>query len=71
VLDVMRRLVEDGMTMMIVTHEMSFARAFAHRVIFMADGEILEQGDPARLFEHPESPRLEAFLKRFKQGYQL
>ncbi|MGH8315119.1 MAG: amino acid ABC transporter ATP-binding protein [Steroidobacterales bacterium] len=71
VLDVMRRLVEDGMTMMIVTHEMSFARAFAHRVIFMADGEILEQGNPARLFEHPESSRLEAFLKRFKQGYQL
>ena len=71
VLDVMRRLVEDGMTMMIVTHEMSFARAFAHRVIFMADGEILEQGNPARLFEHPESPRLAAFLRRFKQGYKL
>lgn len=71
VLDVMRDLVEDGMTMMIVTHEMAFARAFAHRVIFMADGEIVEQGEPARLFEHPESPRLQTFLKRFKQGYQL
>ena len=71
VLDVMRDLVEDGMTMMIVTHEMAFARAFAHRVIFVADGEIVEQGEPARLFEHPESPRLQTFLKRFKQGYQL
>ena len=71
VLDVMRDLVEDGMTMMIVTHEMAFARAFAHRVIFMADGEIVEQGEPARVFEHPESPRLQTFLKRFKQGYQL
>jgi polar amino acid transport system ATP-binding protein len=71
VLDVMRDLVEDGMTMMIVTHEMAFARAFAHRVIFMADGEIVEQGEPAHLFEHPESPRLQTFLKRFKQGYQL
>ena len=71
VLDVMRDLVEEGMTMMIVTHEMAFARAFAHRVVFMADGEIVEQGEPARLFEHPESPRLQTFLKRFKQGYQL
>jgi len=71
VLDVMRDLVEAGMTMMIVTHEMAFARAFAHRVVFMADGEVVEQGEPSRLFEHPESPRLQAFLKRFKQGYQL
>jgi len=71
VLDVMRQLVQDGMTMVIVTHEMAFARAFADRVIFMADGEIVEQGEPARLFENPESPRLQAFLKRFKQGYQL
>jgi polar amino acid transport system ATP-binding protein len=59
------------MTMMIVTHEMAFARAFAHRVVFLADGEIVEQGEPARLFEHPESARLQTFLKRFKQGYQL
>ena len=71
VLDVMRQLVLDGMTMLIVTHEMAFARAFAHRVIFMADGEIVEQGEPGRLFERPESPRLQVFLKRFKQGYQL
>jgi len=71
VLDVMRQLVQDGMTMVIVTHEMAFARAFAHRVIFMAEGEIVEQGEPRKLFDDPESPRLQAFLKRFKQGYQL
>ena len=71
VLDVMRQLVQDGMTMMIVTHEMAFARAFAHRAVFMAEGEIVEQGEPGRLFEDPESPRLQSFLKRFKQGYQL
>jgi polar amino acid transport system ATP-binding protein len=71
VLDVMRQLVQDGMTMVIVTHEMAFARAFAHRVVFMDGGEIVEQGEPGRLFEDPESPRLQSFLKRFKQGYQL
>jgi polar amino acid transport system ATP-binding protein len=71
VLDVMRQLVQDGMTMMIVTHEMAFARAFADRVIFMAEGQIVEQGEPGRLFENPGSPRLQSFLKRFKQGYQL
>jgi ABC-type polar amino acid transport system ATPase subunit len=71
VLDVMRQLVQDGMTMVIVTHEMAFARAFAHRAIFMAEGEIVEQGEPTKLFDNPESPRLQAFLKRFKQGYQL
>ncbi|MBK9246350.1 MAG: amino acid ABC transporter ATP-binding protein [Burkholderiales bacterium] len=71
VLDVMRQLVQDGMTMMIVTHEMAFARAFADRVIFMAEGQIVEQGAPGQLFENPESPRLQSFLKRFKQGYQL
>lgn len=71
VLDVMRQLVQDGMTMVIVTHEMAFARAFAHRAIFMAEGEIVEQGEPRQLFESPESKRLQAFLKRFKQGYQL
>lgn len=71
VLDVMRQLVQEGMTMVIVTHEMAFARAFAHRVIFMAQGEVVEQGEPERLLDDPDSPRLQAFLKRFKQGYQL
>ena len=71
VLDVMRQLMQEGMTMVIVTHEMAFAQAFAHRALFMADGEIVEQGEPARLFQDPRSARLQAFLKRFKQGYQL
>lgn len=71
VLDVMRQLVQEGMTMMIVTHEMAFARAFAHRIVFMAGGEIIEQGPPEQIFDHPESERLQAFLKRFKQGYQM
>jgi len=71
VLDVMRQLVDEGMTMLIVTHEMGFARAFAHRVLFMANGEIIEQGAPARLFEQPQTPRLQTFLARFRQGHQL
>jgi len=71
VLDVMHQLVQEGMTMVIVTHEMAFAQAFAHRVVFMAEGEIVEQGEPARVFQDPQSKRLQAFLKRFKQGYQL
>jgi ABC-type polar amino acid transport system ATPase subunit len=71
VLDVMRQLVQEGMTMVIVTHEMAFARAFAHRALFMAEGEIVEQGEPAALFGDPQSMRLQAFLKRFKEGYQL
>jgi polar amino acid transport system ATP-binding protein len=71
VLDVMRQLVEEGMTMLIVTHEMGFARAFAHRVLFMANGEIIEQGEPAQLFEQPQTPRLQTFLTRFRQGHQL
>ena len=71
VLDVMRQLVQEGMTMVIVTHEMSFAQAFAHRALFMAEGEIVEQGPPAQIFRDPQSKRLQAFLNRFKQGYQL
>ncbi len=71
VLDVMRQLREDGMTMVIVTHEMAFARAFANRILFMADGEILEQGPPAELFGDPKTARLQSFLKRFKEGHQL
>jgi len=63
--------VQEGMTMVIVTHEMSFAQAFAHRAIFMAAGEIVEQGEPAALFQDPQSRRLQAFLDRFKQGYKL
>ncbi len=71
VLDVMRQLVQDGMTMVIVTHEMAFARAFADEVVFMADGEIVESGPPEAVFESPRAERLQTFLKRFRQGYRI
>jgi ABC-type polar amino acid transport system ATPase subunit len=71
VLAVMRQLVLDGMTMVIVTHEMQFAREVAHRVVFMADGRVVEQGKPADLFSNPQSERLQLFLKRFREGYML
>ena len=64
VLEVMRGLREQGMTMMVVSHEMSFAREAADRVIFMSDGEILEQGSPDRVFGSPEHQRTREFLKR-------
>lgn len=71
VLAVMRQLVEEGMTMLIVTHEMAFARAFAHRIVFMADGQVLEQGPPEQVFNQPETGRLKSFLGRFREGHQL
>jgi polar amino acid transport system ATP-binding protein len=71
VLDVIRELIAEGMTMIIVTHEMSFARAFSDRVVFMAEGKILETGKPEKIFESPANPRLVSFLERFRQGYQL
>ena len=62
VLDLMRDLAKDGMTMAVVTHEMGFAREVADRVVFMADGKILEEGAPSELFDHPKDPRLQDFL---------
>lgn len=62
VLDVMRELAEGGMTMVVVTHEMGFAREVADRVIFMEHGVIVEQGSPGQVFDHPESQRTAAFL---------
>jgi polar amino acid transport system ATP-binding protein len=62
VLDTMIGLAEDGMTMLCVTHEMGFARSVADRVIFMADGRILEQAPPRQFFASPEHPKLRAFL---------
>jgi polar amino acid transport system ATP-binding protein len=62
VLDTMIGLAEDGMTMLCVTHEMGFARSVADRVIFMADGRILEQAPPAKFFGAPENPKLRTFL---------
>jgi ABC-type polar amino acid transport system ATPase subunit len=66
VLEVMRELRRDGMTMVVVSHEMGFARAAADRVVFMADGEILEQGEPAALFIAPQHPRTRAFISQIQ-----
>ena len=68
VLTVVRDLAGAGMTMVLVTHEMAFARDVADRVVFMEAGRIVEQGPPARLFTAPETPRLRAFLARFSGG---
>ena len=64
VLDLMRDLAKDGMTMAVVTHEMGFAREVADRVVFMADGKILEEGSPRDIFDHPQDPRLQDFLSK-------
>lgn len=64
VLEVMRQLANDGMTMVIVTHEMGFAREVANRVIFMDEGKILEENAPAEFFSNPQHPRLKDFLSK-------
>ena len=64
VLQVMKELAQNGMTMVVVTHEMGFAREVADRVIFMADGKILEQGTPSEVFDSPKDPRLQDFLSK-------
>ena len=64
VLDVMRELAAEGMTMIVVTHEMGFAREVADRVIFMADGAIVEQGKPSELFDNPQEERTRSFLEK-------
>ena len=64
VLDLMRDLARDGMTIAVVTHEMGFALEVADRVVFMADGRILEEGAPADIFDHPKDPRLQDFLSK-------
>ena len=64
VLDVMRELAGSGMTMVVVTHEMGFAREVGNRVLFMDDGKVLEQGSPAQLFGNPQNPRLQDFLSK-------
>ena len=62
VLEVMKELAHDGMTMVVVTHEMGFAREVGSRVLFMADGKLVEQGTPEQIFEYPQNPRLQDFL---------
>lgn len=64
VLQLMKELADDGMTMIVVTHEMGFAREVASRVIFMADGRIVEQGPPQEFFQNPKSDRLKEFLSK-------
>ena len=66
VLDVMVELAREGMTMIVVTHEMNFARRVADRVVFMADGQILEEGEPDEFFDHPKTERARSFLDSIK-----
>ena len=71
VLEVIRELAESGMTMVIATHEMGFARDIANRVCFLDAGLILEEGPPARIFESPENPRTQQFLQRIIEAGRL
>ena len=64
VLDVMKQLAHEGMTMVVVTHEMHFAREVGSRILFLADGKLVEQGAPDRIFDNPQSPRLQDFLSK-------
>ena len=64
VLDVMKELAHEGMTMAVVTHEMGFAREVGNRVLFMADGKLLEEGSPEQIFGNPQNPRLQDFLSK-------
>ena len=64
VLEVMKQLAHAGMTMVVVTHEMGFAREVGNRVLFMADGKLVEEGTPDQIFQNPQSPRLKDFLSK-------
>jgi len=64
VLDVMKRLAQEGMTMVVVTHEMGFAREVSNRVLFLDEGVILEEGTPEQIFSNPRSERLRSFLAK-------
>lgn len=64
VLDLMRQLADEGMTMVVVTHEMGFAREVASRVLFMDEGRIVEQNTPQEFFANPKNPRLKEFLSK-------
>lgn len=71
VLQVMKRLAADGMTMIVVTHELSFARDVADRVVFFAEGVIAVQGAPSEVLNNPEDPRLRRFVQRFSQHMEV
>ena len=64
VLDVMKELAHEGMTMIVVTHEMGFAREVADEIVFMADGQILEKGTPEEIFDHPQNERTKGFIEK-------
>ena len=64
VLEVMKNLADQGMTMAVVTHEMGFARSVADRVVFMADGQIIEEGTPEHFFTNPKNERVRQFLSK-------
>ena len=64
VLDLMKSLAKEGMTMVVVTHEMGFAREVANRVLFMDDGRIMEEAAPEEFFGNPKNPRLKEFLSK-------
>ena len=68
VLNVMKKVAKDGMTMLVVTHEMGFAREVADRVLVMADGEIIEDSKPDNLFSKPKDPRTKALIDRYRTG---
>jgi polar amino acid transport system ATP-binding protein len=68
VLNVMQKVAKDGMTMLVVTHEMGFAREVADRVLVMADGQIIEAEKPDELFNHPKDPRTKALIERYRSG---
>jgi polar amino acid transport system ATP-binding protein len=68
VLNVMKKLAKDGTTMLVVTHEMGFAREVADRVVVMADGEIVETEEPEELFSHPKDSRTQALIDRYRTG---
>lgn len=68
VLNVMKKVAQEGMTMLVVTHEMGFAREVADRVLVMAEGEIIESQKPSELFKHPKDPRTKALIERYRTG---
>jgi ABC-type polar amino acid transport system ATPase subunit len=68
VLNVMKKLAQEGMTMLVVTHEMGFAREVADRVIVMSDGELIEDSQPEDLFKNPKDPRTKALIDRYRSG---
>ena len=70
VLDVMRKLADRGMTMIVVTHEMAFARDVADRVVFMDGGVVVEEGDPKQVINNPQHNRTKAFLSRLRAEHE-